>query len=439
MCDGMALDGTRAPRRLAVPLVRIGPGWAAAWREALPAFVLSRALVLVSGIGASTWLGHSGRAPAFDPGGLTHPFSALGNELVAPMARWDSVWFLAIARDGYGDDAGRPAFFPLYPLLARALGTPLGSELAGGILVSWIAYLVALALLHRLAMLELGDERAARFAVLACALFPMAFFHTAVYSEGLFLALSLGSVYAARTGSWAWAGAFGALAAGTRSAGVVLVVPLVLLHVRERRRVAAQTGRPAAWRELRAQAPLLGVALVPLGLLAFCGWFALTGDDVTAPLDAQKVWFREFSGPFVGLWDGTVAAVQGARQLLSGGRHPVYFTKAGGDPLVVGQENVVLFVFFAACLPAVVGVVRRLPLAYGAYVVVALALPLSTPVAPQPLMSTPRFLAVLFPLYLWAGWWLARGPARRGALVLGGSAVLLCVFSARFATWHWVA
>lgn len=396
---------------------------------------MTRALVLVSGIVASAALGHSGRAPGFDPGGITHPFGALGNELIAPMARWDTVWFMAIADGGYGDDPARPAFFPLYPLLAKVVGVPFSSSLVGGILVSWIAFLVALTVLHRLASLELGDARAARFAVLACAVFPMAFFHTAMYSEGLFLVLSIGAVYAARQGEWAWAGALGALAAGTRSAGVLLVVPLALLWLRARR----AAGLPLVGGGARSYAPLAGVALVPLGMLAFCGWFGLTGGDVRAPIDAQQVWFREFTGPFFALWDGWYAAVQGARQLLSGSRSPVYFTEAGGDPFVTAQDNLWLLAFLLACVPAIVGVLRRLPFAYGAYVVAALALPLSTPVGPQPLMSTPRFLAVLFPLYLWAGLALARRSDRTVTIALTVSALLLCFFTARFATWHFVA
>lgn len=398
------------------------------------AFALSRLLVLVSGIAAASGLGLSGRAPDFDPGGLTSPFGALGDDLVAPMARWDSVWFLTIAQDGYDDDVARPAFFPLYPLLMRAAGAPLGSELLGGIVVSWLAFLVALVVLHRLAELELGDAYAARLAVLACALFPMAFFPTAVYSEGLFLALSVGAVYAARTGAWAWAGALGALAAGTRSAGIVLVVPLALLAL-DARRARGATG----WRPDRDDLPALWVLLVPLGLLAFCGWFAATGGDARAPFDAQEVWFREFAGPFVGVWDGAVAAFEGARQLLSGSRMPVYFTQAGGDPFIAAQDNLILFAFLVLAVVMTAGVLRRLPLAHGAYVVAALALPLSAPVTPQPLMSLPRFLAVLYPLFLWAGWWLARGGARRAPVLLSCSAVLLCFFSARFATWHWVA
>jgi hypothetical protein len=86
---------------------------------------------------------------------------------------------------------------------------------------------------------------------------------------------------------------------------------------------------------------------------------------------------------------------------------------------------------------AAVGVVRRLPAAYGAYVVAALAVPLSFPVGPQPLMSLPRFLAVMFPLFMWLA--LACGTRRRRAVALTVLTLGLVTFTARYATWHWVA
>jgi hypothetical protein len=86
---------------------------------------------------------------------------------------------------------------------------------------------------------------------------------------------------------------------------------------------------------------------------------------------------------------------------------------------------------------ALVGVLRRLPAAYGAYVAAALALPLSFPVGPQPLMSLPRFLAVLFPLFMWLAL-VCRTPRRR-MVVLGLMTLGLCAYTARYATWHWVA
>ena len=84
-----------------------------------------------------------------------------------------------------------------------------------------------------------------------------------------------------------------------------------------------------------------------------------------------------------------------------------------------------------------VGAFRRLPRAYGAYALAALALPLSYPVDPQPLMSLPRFIAVLFPLFMWLavvseerGWTV---PVRRR------SAAGLGLFTAQFAAWEWIS
>jgi hypothetical protein len=312
----------------------------------------------------------------------------------------------------------------------RIAGAPVGSALVGGALASTALLGVALVVLHRLVTLD-HDRAVARNAVLVTALFPMSFFFSAVYGESLFLALSIGAVYAARRERWAWAGALGGLAAMTRSAGVVLLVPLALIYLWD-------VGRPSLRARRRLRADVLWLGLVPLGLAAYCGFLALQGLDALAPFHAQEVWFRSFAGPFGGVWDGTVAAVQGARQLLSGARAPVYFTAAGGDPLLVARHNVELFAWLVLGAVAVVGALRRLPVAYGAYLVVALALPLSYPVGPQPLMSLPRFLAVLFPLAIWLALWMT-GRAWRERLVVAGFAAGLAIYTGIFATWHWVA
>jgi len=391
--------------------------WRALWMTRLLVWVAGTAAVLVFGVLHRV-------AAAFDPTGVTQPYGAVGDLLVAPAARWDSVWFLAIAQTGYGADGERGAFFPLYPLLVKVAGLLTGSPLAGAVLLSMAAFLGASYLLHRLTALELGEE-AARHAVWALALFPMAFFFSGVYSEALFLLLSVGAVYAARTENWAWAGALGALGATTRSAGVLLAVPLVLLYVRQH-----------GWRPRR---DALWIALVPLGLAAFSAILAVAGEDPLTPLRAQEVWLRAFAGPFGGVWDGAVAAWAGARQVLSGSRTPVRFPAAGGDPFTAAAHNLTQMAFLLAAVPALIGVFRRLPLAYGAYVLCALALPLSYPVAPQPLMSLPRFLAVLFPLFMWLGWWLARGGPARRVTVLAAFGLGLVLFTGQFATWHWVA
>jgi hypothetical protein len=115
----------------------------------------------------------------------------------------------------------------------------------------------------------------------------------------------------------------------------------------------------------------------------------------------------------------------------------VFFAKAGGDPFRVASINLMLFATLAFAVTAVVGVVRRLPAAYGVYVVAALALPLSYPVGPQPLMSLPRFCVVLFPLFMWLGAVVQeRGATLRWAAAF---ALGLGLFTTQYASWWFVS
>ncbi|HEU4658205.1 MAG TPA: mannosyltransferase family protein [Capillimicrobium sp.] len=376
-----------------------------AWR----ALWTSRLLVWASGVGAVLVWGESARAPGFDPAGLT------GGLLAAPAARWDAVWYLDVARHGY-ETGPSAAFWPLYPLLVRGFG----GSLVVAIAISTACFFAALVALRALTELELGAE-AARWTVLALAFSPMAFFFSAVYGESLFLALTVGAVLAARRDRWAWAGVLGALAAMTRSTGALLLIALVMLGW------GRATPRQLAW-----------LALIPLGLAAFPAGLALDGLDWRAPFDAQEVWLREWGGPFGGVWDGAVAAWAGLRQLLSGSDTRIYFPIAAGDPFAIARINLALFAWVPLALVALAGAARRLPLGYAAYALAALAVPLSYPVAPQPLMSLPRFVLVLFPLWMWLGWLLARHPRAR-VPVLAAFAVALAASTAQFATWHFVA
>jgi hypothetical protein len=177
---------------------------------------------------------------------------------------------------------------------------------------------------------------------------------------------------------------------------------------------------------------------MPLGVLAYGAYIGLSGGDPLAPLHAQDVWGRHFAGPYLGVWDAVVAAADGARQLLSLQSTHVYFAAGTGSPTVAAEHNLMLLAFLLAVIPATIGVLKTLPLAYGVYVIAALALPLSYPVSSQPLMSLPRFLVVLFPLVIWVGWWLSGHPRlQRPAIVT--SACLMAFFAAEFSTWHWVA
>ncbi len=419
--------------------------WRALWT--------SRLLVLASGVLGVLEFRPASSSGNFDPARLTAPFSYTGNLLVAPLARWDSVWYLAIARHGYGHVPARTAFYPLYPLLIRGVGDVLGSNLLAGVAISLVCFGVGLVALHRLVALELDAEHA-ELCVLLVAFAPMAFFFSAVYTEALFLALSVACVYAARKGRWAWAGVLGGLAAASRNTGVLLIVPFALLYLygpradfpacslesvrHTRNRVPAGAMRLLAQLapRYRVRPSLAFMLLVPAGLGAYVLGLALTTGNGLQPFGVENLWYRQFI-PLGGLWQGAIAAFDGARQLLHGPPPPTYFATAAGDSLAVAGQNLMLFAFLIGGVVACIGVFRRLPFAYGAYVAIALAAALSYPVAPQPLASLPRYEVVLFPLFMWAATWVRRRGV--ATLAIAAGAVLLGFFTAEFATWHFVA
>jgi hypothetical protein len=453
----------RLRRRLISAARALGPARATAVRDSWRALWSSRLLVWGVGVATLATYGFGPVRHAFNPPGLTRGFGRLGDLLAAPAARWDASWYLVIAHYGYRPDLGaftasRDAFFPLYPLGMRGLGW-LGLPLiAAGVLISLLALALALYGIHRLTTLELArragrrsashplaaggraDADAARLAVMLTAFAPMAFFLSAVYSEALYLALSVGVFYAARRGRFALVGLLAALACASRSTGIVLLLPALVLYLygpREDRDPDHPRARGLSPR-YRLRRDVLWLALAPIGLLLYLAYLGLAGGDALAPFHAQDVWGRHFAGPYLGVWDGLQAALEGARQLLSMQQVHVYFAAGGEGPFVAAEHNLLLFAFLAAALVATVGVLRRLPAAYGAYVIAALALPLSYPVTAQPLMSLPRFLLVLFPLNIWFALWLADRPRLRRPAV-AGSALLMAFFLAQFATWHWVA
>ncbi|HTR89913.1 MAG TPA: mannosyltransferase family protein [Solirubrobacteraceae bacterium] len=455
------LPGTGArPRRGAwARALEWGAEWAAAdpartaaVRDAWRAVWLSRALVWVAGIGTVATLGFGPVRNAFDPPGVTRGFGWLGDLLAAPAARWDASWYLVIAHFGYRPELGaytsaRDAFFPLYPLGVGMLSRLGLQPVLAGVLFSVLALGFALYALHRLTALEFaGSGRAgardtARLAVYVTALTPMAFYFSAVYSESLYLALSVGVFWFARRGRWMWVGVLGALAAATRSTGVLLLAPAAMLYLygpREDRLADFPRRARGLARRYRLRLDALWLALMPAGLFLYMAYLGLAGGSALAPLHSQQTWGRHFAGPYAGVWDGLKAAWAGVRQLASGQRAHVYYPLAGGSPFITAGHNLMLLAFLAAAAPLLVAVVRMLPGAYGVYAIAALALPLSYPVNPQPLMSLARFLVVLFPLSMVVAAWLAGRPRAR-APVLVCSAIALMFFAAEFATWHWVA
>jgi len=335
-----------------------------------------------------------------------HAWFGLGDRFFDTFAQWDSGWFLSIAEHDYTSKQVT-AFFPLYPLLVHGVAEVVRSYVVAGVLVSLAAGAVAVIVLHRLARPLLG-EAGANDTVLFVALYPLAFVFTAVYSDGLFLALAAGSFLAATQRRPLLAGVLGGLACGTRLIGLALLPALiVLLWPRQRRDL------------LR----LLPLALLPAAVGAYALYLDHRFGDAWAFVRVQNIYWNRHvhaAGPLSGLWLGVKFGYQGASELAQ------HLPRA---PAVVQHKdqwaswNVIqlLLLIAAAWLTWVAW--RRLGAAFGLFSLATLLIILTSPADLVPLVSLPRFLLGDFPLFLALAAICANRPRLRRELLVAFAAI----------------
>ncbi|TDC71767.1 hypothetical protein [Streptomyces hainanensis] len=208
--------------------------------------------------------------------------------------RWDAVWYAGIAEDGYGHQVRLPdggvhsdlAFFPLLPALERAVAavTPLGVHDAG-LLISWAASLAAAWGVYAVTAHVTGRRAAGVLLAALWGAYPTAFVQSMAYTETLFTALAAWALYAVLTGRWVWAGALALTAGLSRPSGAAVVAAVwlpALVTVWRARRVSPRL--------------LLGVALAPLGWLAYVVYVGVRRGGPFGYFEVQAEWDNGFDG-----------------------------------------------------------------------------------------------------------------------------------------------
>lgn len=321
--------------------------------------------------------------------------------LLAPWQRFDTNWYLKLASHGYAVEDNSTAFFPLYPILIRAVGTLfLGHQLLAAFAISNLAAIGSFWLLLQSAKEIIGDQGASRTLVYL-ALFPTAFFLLAAYTESLFLFLALASLRAGMRQRWFAMSIFATLAALTRLQGLVLLLPAIYLWLRSMR-VGAGT-RSLIWSGLA----FLAIPLTTFGFLVFM----------------RLSFFTSLEGG----WDARI--VPPWESLLAS-----FGQIAGGRFSFVDLVNLTVSLLFGVVI--VLGW-KRLPVAYSLYAAAMLLGPLFRLTPTQPLVSMSRYVLPIFPVFLLLGKWGENPWVNR--LFVYTSFPLNLYFSAQFVLWGWVA
>lgn len=265
------------PTRTAETVGAVSKPWRKAAVSALIVWLASHLAYLI--VNLLNWRVAGETAP-----GLRHVLGA--------WKKWDAGHYIRIADHGYQPQFELDrAFFPLYPLLIKVANflLPSGTLFAALVVANLAAY-GALLMLHRLTAHELGENTADRTIYYLIA-FPTAFFLSAPYNHSLFLLLATSALYLMRRGHWWAAGAAGAFASGTRSVGVLLMLPFVFEYLRQ---------HEFRWRRIRWNA--LAAALIPGGIVGYAAYCWIAFGDPLAFSKAQRFWYRSLDWPWNSLW-----------------------------------------------------------------------------------------------------------------------------------------
>lgn len=344
-----------------------------------------------------------------------------GSPWIDGFVRWDAMWYESIIDTSatlLPPNHSNANFFPLYSVIVWVAALPFRVWLdlprafyVAGLIVSQLAFLLGLAGVHRIAVKLAGDDTGSR-TVWLIALFPFSFFFSAVYSDALYLCLTVWSFNFALDGRWKWACTLAALAATTRIVGLSLFPALLVEYHRQHHDRAASFQEEARLWAILAMAPL-----------CIGAYFWIRYGSPVEFIHARQVGW--------GRGAGLTALVTDFRQFTAGSLFACGSVK---DCLRDWEmTRALLGYWYLFLIPANVAlaVYKRRELGAGlvVWVLVSVAMAL-----PNGLDGMGRYTAVLFPTFIAAAMLLRRRPAF--LLVCAAFVPFLILFFTQFARWR---
>lgn len=337
--------------------------------------------------------------------------------------QFDAGEFTAIATRGYWYQEGArspTSFFPLFPLAIRGVRPLFDDPLVGGVVVSALAGLAAtLAFWSWAGRWDLAP-RTRVLALWVLLLYPWSWFLYGVpFSDGLFVALVIGSFSLVEDRRFGWAAVVGALATATRPTGLFLAPALVVLALERAEVLVPRPGgeRSGWWAGLRLPThvdrrpfrwALVVPALAVVGIAAYSTYLGI-----------------RFGRPFAYITDQSLYNGSGIKTWLKAGLVDGWLHRE--DPWRTFAQTVEALIALAVFV-AVPSVGRRFGWGYGLFTLALVAMPA---IATRDFNSTGRYLLAAFPVAVLVAERLAeRPPAWRWAWLVASGALLFALNAA---------
>jgi Gpi18-like mannosyltransferase len=318
----------------------------------------------------------------------TPKYSVIENPLIYPWSNFDGVHYIAIASRGYINE-GR--FLPLFPLLIQIVTYPIqffsklqpygATTFWTGLFLSNLFFLLALGSLYKLLRLDYKKETVIK-TILLLIVFPTSFFFVSVYTESLFLLLSVLALLSARKKQWGRAILLSMLLTITRLPGILIVIPLFYEYLTQEIKIKKikEIKKIFTLKNLLKLSPFL---LIPLPLLGYSYFNYLKWNDPLFFIHAHDL--------------GNSRSVSGlVFPLITIYRYLKIFLTVS----IKQYEFWVAIIEFISLILAMIGIffafIKKLKPSYQLFSIALISLPLLS----GTLTGFPRYLILAFPLFL---------------------------------------
>lgn len=326
---------------------------------------------------------------------------------------FDGEHYLSIIREGY-----RPLtyfFFPGFPILIKYVVGFFAHDIFSyafyGLLISNLIFLLALVGLWKLITIDF-DDQIAKIAIILLLVFPTSFYFGSFYTEAIFLATVVWSMYFARKGYWLTSGIIGGFSTLTRIVGITLFPSLIAENL--------STNKA---KKNKFKLNLFLTLLVPLGLVIYMYYlWKVTGDPLNF-LHTVGIFGPQRSSSLVFLPQVFYRYVFKIIPSLNIHFFPSLFTT--------------LLEFFVGLAFLVISIASfyKLRLSYSLFLLFGYLIPTFS----GSFSSLPRYVVVLFPGFILVSVWLKNKPGYIKFIVYFSLVILLTISTLMFTRGFWIS